>query len=219
MSNIIEETCRVQTQPWLSGVTINFDSYHGKFTAVHSRQYNTLYKVLLCLLSNILLVNVTIVPINWIYCKIYLFFLFSNFITLNYGFAKQPAMPQLLAFYHKTLNFTTDFVLQVRKKAMQQQAQQNLQDVKTHCTSEPRLNETETPQTHRRYGSTRRATHNSGESRNVFSSSFTTSTTKRIPCNSRARDVISFNLTMAETKNKEWKLNGINLHNFSVKII
>lgn len=53
--------------------------------------------------------------------------------------------------------------MQVRKKAMQQQAQQNLQDCKSHCTSEPRLNETETPQTHRRYGSTRRATHNSGE--------------------------------------------------------
>lgn len=58
--------------------------------------------------------------------------------------------------------------MQVRKKAMQQQAQQNLQDVKTHCTSEPRLNETETPQTHRRYGSTRRATHNSGESVECF---------------------------------------------------
>ncbi|XP_063701575.1 GTP-binding protein REM 1 isoform X2 [Culicoides brevitarsis] len=50
---------------------------------------------------------------------------------------------------------------EVRKKAMQQQAQQNLQDIKSHCTSEPRLNETETPQTHRRYGSTRRATQNS----------------------------------------------------------
>lgn len=51
------------------------------------------------------------------------------------------------------------FFFQVRRKVQAQQQQQNLQEsTRSHCTSEPRLNDTETPPQRRR-GSQRRPTH------------------------------------------------------------
>lgn len=103
------------------------------------------------------------------------YFLEAHFLQTHFfekliffEFVYQTLSNALVHLQDKVLKTIFAFCLfqQVRKKVtpQQQNHQQNLENSKSHCTSEPRLNETETPQTHRRYGSTRRAAHNSGKS-------------------------------------------------------